>query len=162
MAGAGTHSGKARGRPRSADTDRLILDAALKLLSERGYARMSMDAVATEAGVSKPTIYLRYPARPNWPPPRWPPTTAAPPPSPRGTCAPTCWRSCATSAAAWSGPSASTMIGNLLAEEQQTPALLDGFREPAPSGPRRRQLRGILERAVADGRCARTPISTPP
>src|SRR3954462_1507429 len=49
-----------RGRPRSAAADRGILDAAFELLSEEGYARMSMDAVAARAGVTKPTVYLRY------------------------------------------------------------------------------------------------------
>jgi AcrR family transcriptional regulator len=49
-----------RGRPRLAATDRAILDATLRHLAERGYARMSIDAIASEARVSKPTIYLRW------------------------------------------------------------------------------------------------------
>lgn len=51
---------RSRGRPRLPDTDQRIVDAALKLLAEQGYARMSLDAVAAEAGVHRPTIYLRY------------------------------------------------------------------------------------------------------
>src|SRR5690242_18346775 len=51
---------RGRGRPRSERADQAILDAALDLLSEDGYARMSMDAVAARAGVTKPTVYLRY------------------------------------------------------------------------------------------------------
>jgi AcrR family transcriptional regulator len=49
-----------RGRPRSDRCDQAILDAALRLIAEKGYARMSIEGIAAAAGVSKPTIYLRY------------------------------------------------------------------------------------------------------
>ena len=49
-----------RGRPRSDRCDQAILDAALRLIAEQGYARMSIEGIAAAAGVSKPTIYLRY------------------------------------------------------------------------------------------------------
>jgi AcrR family transcriptional regulator len=49
-----------RGRPRSDRCDQAILDAALRLIREEGYARMSIEGIAAAAGVSKPTIYLRY------------------------------------------------------------------------------------------------------
>lgn len=54
-----------RGRPRSRDNDLAILDAAIALLGDLGYHRMSMEAVAAAAGVSKPTVYLRYPSKPD-------------------------------------------------------------------------------------------------
>ena len=47
-------------RPMDPEIDRAIIDATLKLLNERGFARMSMEAVATAAGVGKPAIYRRY------------------------------------------------------------------------------------------------------
>lgn len=49
-----------RGRPRSAAHDRAIIDAALALLDRVGYRRMSIEGVAAAAGVTKPTVYLRY------------------------------------------------------------------------------------------------------
>ena len=48
------------GRPRDPQTDQAIHRAALKLLTERGYAGMSVEGVAAEAGVGKTTIYRRY------------------------------------------------------------------------------------------------------
>lgn len=51
---------RGRGRPRSAENDGAILEAAAALLREQGFARMSMEGVAAAAGVSKPTLYLRY------------------------------------------------------------------------------------------------------
>ena len=40
--------------------ERRILDAALKVFSADGYSGASMDAIAAEAGVSKPTIYQYF------------------------------------------------------------------------------------------------------
>jgi AcrR family transcriptional regulator len=48
------------GRPRAEANDVAILDATERLLGRRGYEAMTVDQVAAEAGVSKPTIYLRY------------------------------------------------------------------------------------------------------
>ena len=48
------------GRPRSADTDRVILDAARALLGEHGYHAMTIEAVAARAGVAKTTVYRRW------------------------------------------------------------------------------------------------------
>jgi AcrR family transcriptional regulator len=48
------------GRPRDPRRDAAIRDAALALLAEVGYERMTVDAIAAAAGVSKPTIYRRW------------------------------------------------------------------------------------------------------
>jgi AcrR family transcriptional regulator len=40
-----------------------ILDAALRLIAEVGYDRMTMDAIAARAGASKATIYRRWPGK---------------------------------------------------------------------------------------------------
>jgi len=51
----------ARGRPRDPQRRQAILRATLELLAELGYDRMSVEAIAARAGVSKPTVYRRWP-----------------------------------------------------------------------------------------------------
>ena len=48
------------GRPQSARIRQAILDSTLQLLIEQGYERMSIEAVASHAGVGKATIYRRW------------------------------------------------------------------------------------------------------
>src|SRR5262252_491544 len=50
-----------RGRPRSAAIDEAVLQAAFRLMTQHGYARTSIDTIAEAAGVTKPSIYLRFP-----------------------------------------------------------------------------------------------------
>jgi AcrR family transcriptional regulator len=48
------------GRQRSEAADRAILDAALAVLAEQGYAGFTMAAVIARAGVSSATLYRRW------------------------------------------------------------------------------------------------------
>ncbi|MDP9392191.1 MAG: TetR/AcrR family transcriptional regulator [Actinomycetota bacterium] len=48
------------GRPRDPSRDGVIRAAILRLLAEVGYGALTMDAVASEAGVGKATIYRRW------------------------------------------------------------------------------------------------------
>ncbi|POM26767.1 HTH-type transcriptional regulator SrpR [Actinomadura rubteroloni] len=50
-------------RYRSERSHQAILDAALKLCLEQGFARTSVDAIAREAGVGKQTIYRWWPSK---------------------------------------------------------------------------------------------------
>jgi AcrR family transcriptional regulator len=49
-----------RGRPRSDQAHRRILEAARDLLSEEGFADLRLEHVAARAGVGKATIYRRW------------------------------------------------------------------------------------------------------
>jgi AcrR family transcriptional regulator len=52
---------RAPGRPRSREADAAILEAALDLLIERGAQATSIEQVARHAGVTRATVYRRFP-----------------------------------------------------------------------------------------------------
>jgi AcrR family transcriptional regulator len=51
---------RAPGRPRDERASRAIIEAAVRQLDDVGYAAISMESVASEAGVARATIYRRY------------------------------------------------------------------------------------------------------
>ena len=51
------------GRPRNEEADREIIAATLRQLPVQGYDRLSVEAVAAEADVTRATIYRRYPSK---------------------------------------------------------------------------------------------------
>jgi AcrR family transcriptional regulator len=51
------------GRPRDQQIDAAVLRATLAVLDRVGYARLTLEEVARQAGTSKPAIYRRWPNR---------------------------------------------------------------------------------------------------
>jgi AcrR family transcriptional regulator len=58
-----TQSGTSAGRPRSEEAHQAILDATLASLAELGFSGLTVEGVATRAGVGKATIYRRWPSK---------------------------------------------------------------------------------------------------
>jgi AcrR family transcriptional regulator len=52
---------KKPGRPRREQLDQAILDATEQLLAHKSFEKLSIEAIATCAGISKATIYRRWP-----------------------------------------------------------------------------------------------------
>jgi AcrR family transcriptional regulator len=51
------------GRPRSARIDEAVLQATVELLERVGYLQLTIAAIATRAGTTKPAIYRRWPTK---------------------------------------------------------------------------------------------------
>jgi AcrR family transcriptional regulator len=139
-----------RGRPRSVGADRAILESTFRQLVDVGYAGLSVEAVATDAGVAKTTIYRRYPGKrdlviaalsretPFTPPPSDLPSREALERFVHG----------AIGSLVESG--AIRILGSLLVEEQREPGILEVFRARIIA-PRRALVEDMLRRGIARG-----------
>ena len=114
-------------RPLDSNVDTAITDAALRLLEEQGFARMSMGSIAAAAGVGKPAIYRRFRDKaelvarviagqlPSLDPPDLGDTRAE------------LWQAVKQGFPA-DGPAYVGLIGGLIAEQGRHPELIDAFR----------------------------------
>jgi AcrR family transcriptional regulator len=142
------------GRPRREGLGEAILDAAVAEMSRVGFVRMSMDAVASRAGTTKPTIYSRFPSKAQL-------ATAAlehmrrrtPREPPTGDVREDLIRELTLFREGALRPYGMTMLGVVLAEEHETPELLALFRRHV-IGPRRENLRRILRAGREAGQIA--------
>jgi AcrR family transcriptional regulator len=142
---------RAPGRPRSPEADRAILQAALELLAESGYATLTMERVRERSGVGKATLYRRYGSKEEL-------VRAAivhlnsdiPMPDDTGSLA---GDFAATAQAVLAGAAETGALGlmpRLLSEVTDDPEMHALFSEHLVE-PRRRVVRGIVERAKARG-----------
>lgn len=60
---SGRDNAVGRGRPRDTEADESILAAARELLANNGFEAMSFEAIAQMTGVTRPTIYRRWPSK---------------------------------------------------------------------------------------------------
>jgi AcrR family transcriptional regulator len=142
--------GKPPGRPRCSETDERILQATLRRLAEEGYSRMSLDAIAAEAGTTKPTIYRRWPGKEALAVAALEQLQSHQQPVPTGATREDLVALLRDFRAKLLRPNGMAMIGTLLVEERHTPELLRLFRERIV-GPRRRGLLALLCQARQRG-----------
>jgi AcrR family transcriptional regulator len=60
---AASSPARGRGRPRDEQAEQAIIDSAIAILDEAGFAGLSIEAVAARADVSRPTVYRRWPTK---------------------------------------------------------------------------------------------------
>jgi AcrR family transcriptional regulator len=130
--------------------DERILNAAFQLLAQTGYVRMSMDAVALEAGVTKPTIYRRYPGKMQLALAAIRAYCDQDPPLLVGSTRADLVTEMRNFRRALDRPHGMALVGTVLAEEHETPALLASFRAYLVA-PRRRSVLDILDQARQRG-----------
>lgn len=147
---AGAETVQGPGRPRDTRVDAAILAAAEQQLFERGYAGMSLEAVAAAAGTTVPSLRRRYQNKEE--------LAAAVvdslriEPLPEAPVAP---RDEALAILEnfrrnLGRPRVMAVLGSILAEEHRHPVLLELFRRRL-SAPRRMMLRDALLRGIKAG-----------
>src|SRR5215207_235914 len=136
-------------RPLDPGVGDAIEAATLALLTEHGFARMSMEAVAAAAGVGKPAIYRRYPDKaalvaaviarslPELQPPDLGATRAE------------LWQA-VEQGFPQDGATYVGLIGGLIAEHERHPELIEAFRRHVLH-PRRAVARALIERGQERG-----------
>ncbi len=141
---------RAPGRPRQPQTDERILDAALRLMAQHGFVRMSMDMVAAEAGVTKPTIYRRWPSKIELAMAALVAYCDVTLPANVGDTRADLIAEVEHFRRAILRPNGMALLGTVLAEEHETPELLAAFRQYLVT-PRRQRLTAILAAAQTRG-----------
>jgi AcrR family transcriptional regulator len=137
------------GRPRDERVSQAILQAALGQLLERGYGAMSMDGVATAAGVGKPAIYRRHANKAEL-------AAAAirsllpvvDVPDTGSTLED--FRTVGQQARGLTQGTFVTLIGTVMSEQARQPDLMEAFRERV-AFPRREIVRTLLRRGIERG-----------
>lgn len=138
-----------RGRKRSVEAERAVLDAAYRLLLEQGLSATTMEAIATAAGVSKATIYKWWPNRASVIMTAFLREAGQALPYPEELQLDSIFSRLLKMAEEFCGP-IGTMISALIAEGQSDPEIAQAFRDGYVSA-RRQQGVEIVRDAVARG-----------
>ncbi|HEX9066774.1 MAG TPA: TetR/AcrR family transcriptional regulator [Streptosporangiaceae bacterium] len=139
-----------RGRPRSEQADRAIIDATLELFAESGADGLCIEKVAARAGVGKATIYRRWPGKEELLLDALA-ALRAPLPEPKGESVRDDLIAIVEALRAESvDPRRARQYALLLGEGERYPRLLERYTE-AVVEPRREVVRAVLRRGVATG-----------
>ncbi len=147
---AGASSSRPPGRPRDAALDQAILAAAERQLHERGYAGMSLEAVAAAAGTTTPSLRRRFRSKTELASAVIDTLRIEPLPEPTGVPRADAHAVLENLRANMLRPDGMATLGSILAEENRHPLLLQRFRQRLVE-PRRQRLRQALLAGAAQG-----------
>ena len=139
-----------RGRPRDVDVDQRILASTFRQLVAVGYAGLSIESVASDAGVAKTTIYRRYPTKRDLVVAALRESTPFPAPALELPAREALEALVRAAVAMLIESGAFRVLGSLLVEDQRHPGLLDAFRQRILF-PRRAMVEAILQRGIERG-----------
>jgi AcrR family transcriptional regulator len=142
-----------RGRPRDAALNDALISAAEQQLRTRGYARTSLKSVADAAGTTVPSLLRRYTDKAALAIAVVDSLRVEPLAVPAGEPREQALAVLVNFNANLQRPNSMALLGTLLAEEHQTPQLLQRFRARL-SAPRRQLLRQILAAGLSTGALA--------
>jgi AcrR family transcriptional regulator len=140
----------AGGRPRDAALDERILEATRELLAERGYAGLTIGAVARAAGTTRPSVYLRFADKQDLATRAIAGMTVAEPLRNTADVRADLVAELRHFRVAVTRPNGMSFVGTVLAEEHHAPELIRHFRDRLVT-PRRDRVAGVLERGMRDG-----------
>lgn len=147
---AGAGSSRPPGRPRDATLDQAILAAAERQLHKRGFAGMSLEAVATAAGTTTPSLRRRFRGKTELASAVIDTLRTEPLPEPTGDPRADALALLENLRATLLRPDGMATLGSILAEENRHPVLLERFRQRLVE-PRRDRLRRALLAGVEQG-----------
>jgi AcrR family transcriptional regulator len=136
-------------RPLDPQIDQAIEAATLTLLRERGFARMSVEAIASTAGVGKPAIYRRFRDKAALVATVIAGQLSALDPPDVGDTRAELWMAVEQGFPA-DGARYVGLIGGLIAEQERHPELIEAFRRSVLH-PRRATGRALIERGQERG-----------
>lgn len=143
-------SSRPPGRPRDATLDQAILAAAERQLHERGYAGMSLEAVAAAAGTTTPSLRRRFRSKTELASAVIDTLRIEPLPQPTGEPRADARAVLENLRANMLRPDGMATLGSILAEENRHPLLLERLRQRLLE-PRRERLRQALLAGAARG-----------
>jgi AcrR family transcriptional regulator len=149
-------SARPAGRPRDPQTDERIMEATRVLLVEKGYDGLSYELVARRAGVTRPTIYRRWPTKAQLAYDAAFPAGDLQPIADTGDFQADLQRFAAGAARAYGRPETRAALPGLLPHFMPGSELVHGARNPLASAARTR-FRAVVSAAIGRGQ-ARTTL----